>query len=147
MPGATVNLRTPVNGSCTGGILQTKTTNGQGFYLFDPLNPGNYCVEFVPPNICAGNTPAVFTQQNAGGAIAVDSDADPQTGLTDPVTLAAGQTNLTVDAGVYCPAKLGDRIWLDNNQDGNQNCTGVDTANPGQVIPNGTAKLHRAHVH
>ena len=99
------------------------------------MNAGNYCVEFVRPNICAGNTPAVFTQPNVGGGVAVDSDANPQTGQTGPITLAAGQTNLTVDAGVYCPTKLGDRIWLDNNQNGNQDCTGVDPLNPGQVIP------------
>jgi phage gp45-like len=70
-----------------------------------------------------------------GGDDAVDSDADPTTGLTGPINLTAGETNLTVDAGVYCPAKLGDRIWLDNNQDGDQNCSEVNLANPGQVIP------------
>ena len=36
-------------------------------------------------------------------------------GLTGSIILTAGETNRTVDAGVYCPAKLGDRIWLDNN--------------------------------
>ena len=103
VPGATVNLRTPdANNNCTGSVLQTRTTDAQGFYLFDQLNPGTYCVQFVPPNICAGNTPAVFTQANAGGNDAVDSDANAL-GLTGPITLTAGQTNLTVDAGVSCP--------------------------------------------
>lgn len=139
VPGATVNLRTPDGqGNCTGAVQQTTTTDGQGFYLFDNLTPVSYCVEFVKPNICDGTT-TFFTQANAGGNVAVDSDANPTTGRTGTVTLAAGQTNRTVDAGVYCPAKLGDRIWLDNNQDGDQNCSGVDPNNPGQVIPNGGA--------
>ncbi|MGB7815915.1 MAG: SdrD B-like domain-containing protein, partial [Methylotenera sp.] len=137
VPNTTVNLRTPDNqGNCSGGVLQTRITNSQGFYLFDNLTPGNYCVQFDKPNICDGNTaPAYFTKANAGGDVA-DSDANPQTGLTGAETLAAGQSNLTVDAGVYCPAKLGDRVWLDDDQDGNQDCSGViDPLNPGQVIP------------
>lgn len=131
VPGVTVNLRTPdEQGNCTGAIQKTTTTNSQGFYLFDPLAPDSYCVEFVKPNICDGAA-AYFTQANVGGNIAVDSDANPTTGRTGSITLAAGQSNRTVDAGVYCPAKLGDRIWLDNNQDGDQNCSGVDPNNPG----------------
>ena len=67
VPNATVNLRTPdANNNCTGAVLKSTTTNNQGFYLFDNLSPGTYCVQFVPPNICAGNTPAVFTDANAG---------------------------------------------------------------------------------
>ena len=103
VPNATVNLRTPdANNNCTGAVLKSTTTNNQGFYLFDNLSPGTYCVQFVPPNICAGNTTAVFTQANAGTNDTVDSDANAS-GLTGPVTLAAGQSNLTVDAGVFCP--------------------------------------------
>lgn len=142
VPGATVNLRTPVNGQCTGAVLMTTSTDSAGFYLFGGagnLFAGNYCVEFVPPaNFCGPNATPRFTQQNVGSDTA-DSDAFPASGRTAPVALAPGETNLTLDAGIYCPARLGDRIWLDNNLDGNQNCNGVDPANPGQVIPNGGA--------
>ena len=105
VPNATVNLRTPdANNNCTGAVLKSTTTDNQGFYLFDNLSPGTYCVQFVPPTICAGNTTAVFTQANAGTNDTVDSDANAS-GLTGPVTLAAGQSDLTVDAGVYCPTQ------------------------------------------
>lgn len=140
VPNATVNLRTPVNGLCTGPVLMTTTTDSEGFYLFGGagnLFAGSYCVEFVPPaDFCGPNVTPRFTLQNVGNDLA-DSDAFPASGRTGAVALAPGETNLTVDAGIFCPAKLGDRIWLDNNLDGNQNCSGVDPANPGQVIPNG----------
>ena len=139
VPGVTVKLGTPDSqGNCVAGPTST-TTNPQGFYQFDNLTPGNYCVQFAKPNICANNTPASFTQPNVGGNVVIDSDANPQTGSTGGVALAAGESNLTVDAGVYCPAKLGDRVWLDNNKDGDQNCSGFDPNNPGQVIPGGAA--------
>ncbi len=125
---------------CDGNsVSNTLLTDTNGFYLFDNLTPGTYCVKFEPPeNFCGPGVDAYFTTPNANGD-AADSDADPTTGLTGPIALTAGETNLTVDAGVYCPAKLGDRIWLDENLDGDQNCSGVVQANPGQVIPNGGA--------
>ena len=80
-----------------------QTTDANGFYLFDDLEPGTYCVEFEKPSdLCEFGDP-VFTAQNQGDD-ALDSDADPATGKTGPVTLAAGETNLTVDAGLFCPS-------------------------------------------
>lgn len=135
VPNAKVTLT-----DCAGNsVSNTLLTDSNGFYLFDNLVPGTYCVKFEPPeNFCGPGVNAYFTTPNANGD-AADSDANPTTGLTGPITLTAGETNLTVDAGVYCPAKLGDRIWLDKNQNGNQDCSGVDPSNPGQVIPNGGA--------
>ena len=40
--------------------------------------------------------------------------------MTGPYTLASGETNLTVDAGFYRPASLGDYVWEDLNRDGQQ---------------------------
>ena len=96
-----------------------------GNYLFPNLEPGQYCVQFIAPQICNG-APATFTKQNVGMNDAIDSDADPATGWTAPITLVAGQTDLTVDAGFYCPASVGDFVWNDLNEDGIQ-----DTGEPG----------------
>jgi hypothetical protein len=41
-----------------------------------------------------------FTTANQGGDDAVDSDANPTTGLTQTVTLESGENNLTLDAGL-----------------------------------------------
>lgn len=118
--GVTINL---YNGS--GTLLSTTTTatsNGQsGYYVFNNLNPGNYQVEFVLPSAEYG-----FTLKNAGADATKHSDADPATGQTSVFSLAQGEENLTVDAGLLrMPSvSVAGRVWLDANgngvQDGNE---------------------------
>jgi hypothetical protein len=95
----------------------TTNTNAAGFYLFSNLTPGCYYVKFATP---AGFTP---TSSNVG-ADATDSDAVG--GTTGNYTLASGETNLTVDAGFYKLAALGDFVWKDLDSDGVQ-----DAGEPG----------------
>ncbi len=90
IPGVTVNLY-----DCQGNPIASTTTDGNGFYLFDGLMPGDYNIEFVQP---AGYN---FSPQNVGGDDAVDSDADPVTGFTECTTLVSGETDLTWDAGLF----------------------------------------------
>jgi protocatechuate 3,4-dioxygenase beta subunit len=98
----------------TGDILKgTTTTDANGIYTFT-VAPGQYYVHFTTPN---GYTLTARAQGSNGAA---DSDADPATGRTPGVTLATGQSNLTVDAGFYQPVTIGDRIWVDTNADGIQ---------------------------
>jgi LPXTG-site transpeptidase (sortase) family protein len=78
-----------------GNQLATTTTDANGFYSFTGLTPGTYRVDFVPP---AGYT---VSPANQGVNDALDSDADPITGETANVTLAAGETNNTLDAGLF----------------------------------------------
>jgi len=72
----------------------TVTTDANGKYLFANLVAGAYAVQFVTP------TGYVLTPADQGADDAKDSDADTTTGKTPPVTLAAGTTNLTLDAGM-----------------------------------------------
>ncbi|MFP3898523.1 MAG: SdrD B-like domain-containing protein, partial [Dehalococcoidia bacterium] len=88
--GVTVNLY-----ACNGTPLDTTATNSTGYYLFDELMPGNYKVEFILP------TDYVFSPQNQGTDQALDSNADPVTGFSECVTLVGGESNLTIDAGMY----------------------------------------------
>ncbi len=99
----------------TGTAVGTRTTDASGNYLFTGLRPGTYTVGF-------STLPAdyVFTTKDAGGDDAKDSDADRTTGRTGPVVLASGDDNRTVDAGIYLPATLGDRVFDDANGDGIQ---------------------------
>ncbi len=112
LSGVTVNLLDSV-----GSVVGTQTTAAGGIYLFTNLSPGTYSVEFVKP---AGYD---FTLADTG-ADTNDSDANQTTGLTGPYTLAPGETNLTVDAGVVLKsianATLGDRVFLDVNGNGVQ---------------------------
>jgi choice-of-anchor A domain-containing protein len=74
--------------------IGTTSTDGSGRYLFGGLAAGSYRVRFMPP---AGLT---FSSPHAGSDAAKDSEADIGTGLTGCYLLPAGQTNLTVDAGL-----------------------------------------------
>ncbi|MCB9296611.1 MAG: carboxypeptidase regulatory-like domain-containing protein [Lewinellaceae bacterium] len=121
IPGVTVNLYEDANqdGVPDGAPIATDVTDGNGEYGF-PVDPGSYVVEFVTP---AGFDP---TGQDQGGDDTVDSDPDPNTGLTGTVTVNSGETDLTVDAGYYEPASLGDFVWSDTDADGIQ-----DAGEPG----------------
>ena len=94
-------------------VIGTTTSSVAGAYFFTNLLPGAYFVDFTPP---AGY---FFTVSNAG-ADATDSDPLPGTNRTALVALVSGQTNLTVDAGFYRPASLGDFTWEDDDADGQQ---------------------------
>jgi len=94
-------------------VEQTTTTAGDGNYLFEGLAPGAYQVQFDKP---AGTVYTVADQ----GSDASDSDADAGTGRSQTVVLNAGDDNRTVDAGVYAPVSLGDKVWEDKDADGQQ---------------------------
>jgi serine-aspartate repeat-containing protein C/D/E len=100
--------------TCAGTYLAQTQTNASGYYLFSNLNPGSYQVEFVLPG------GYVFSPRYQGANTAVDSNANTTTGRSDCVTLVAGETNLTIDAGMYQPAALGDFVWRDLDADGIQ---------------------------
>lgn len=106
-----------------GTKLDSTTTDANGFYLFDMLDPGDYYVQFkdIP-------TDYIFSPKDVATNNADDSDADVNTGTTAPVTLSAGQDYRDLDAGIYLPkASLGDRVWNDLDNDGIQDTgeTGV----------------------
>jgi len=87
--GVTVNLY-----DCDGNPVASTTTaddasGNAGYYLFDDLTPGCYEVEFVVPE------GYVFSPQDQGADDGVDSDANPTSGRTDPINLAAGETDQT----------------------------------------------------
>jgi SdrD B-like domain/Secretion system C-terminal sorting domain len=101
-------------------------TDQNGQYLFSNLEAGTYEVEFstVPGGL-------TFTQRNTPGDNGnnTNSDAVPVTGnpsvaRTTGITLAAGETDLTVDAGLFKPrAVIGNYVWADTNGNGVQEIT------------------------
>ena len=103
-----------------GNTIDTTTTDANGLYQFTGLTPGTYSVQFVAPG---GYT---ISPQNAGSDDTVDSDADTTTGITPQYTLASGENNPTIDAGLYQLASLGDFVWNDLNANGIQ-----DAGEPG----------------
>jgi hypothetical protein len=103
-----------INGIGDNLTAATTTTGPDGIYHFIGLTPGvEYQVQFSKP------TGYTYTGQDLGGDDAKDSDVNAS-GLSQIVTLASGENNLTIDAGVYQTASLGDRVWLDCNGNGKQ---------------------------
>ncbi len=99
-------------------VVGATVTDAYGYYLFEDLTPADYKVGFtLPANY-------VFTSNDLGGNDLTDSDPDVISGLTGLYTLLAGDSNMTIDAGIYQPqpitASLGDRVWNDLDQDGIQ---------------------------
>jgi len=100
-----------------GNPIAQQTTGANGSYLFDGLPAGTYSVRFELPF-----TNLVFTAQNVGGDDNVDSDADPITGQTAPITVSLGDRIDNIDAGVFEQeiirveqVVIGDFVWQDNN--------------------------------
>lgn len=110
-------------------IKYTRTGNNQegepGYYDFPNLPNGQYKVEFVYP------TDYEVTSINVGGDVELDSNIDSTTVagavdngpkksvMTDTITI--NNANITgVDAGLYKLASLGDKVWKDEDTDGNQ---------------------------
>ncbi len=117
--GVTVRLQ-----DCSGSVLATTTTGAGGGYVFSSLDAGNYAVRFVEPSGYSFSPP----NQGVEGQ---DSDADPATGLTTCMSIAANQTRVNVDAGLIADggggggggsgnASIGDFVWEDLNENGVQ---------------------------
>ena len=105
-----------------GTLITTVVTDDNGYYTFMNLTPGSYRLTFT--NLPEGS---LFTKQGQG-TTATDNDADA-TGKTALITLAAGEFNNTIDAGVVLQkAGLGDYVWSDTDGNGVQNATEMGMA-------------------
>ncbi|WP_341976424.1 SdrD B-like domain-containing protein [Microbacterium sp. LWO13-1.2] len=89
LPGVTVELIKD------GEVIATTTTDDRGRYVFDELPAGEYEVTFTLTE--TQQKVYVFTQQDAGSDDAIDSDADPSTGITQTIVLGEDNIHLTHD--------------------------------------------------
>jgi len=108
--GATVRLL-----DASGNVVRSVATGSDGSYGFAGLTPGTYQLQFAAP---AG---AVFSARDGGGDDTADSDVDPATGRTDPITVTSGQVVGNLAAGAYLPATIagsGNLAFLDGNGNG-----------------------------
>ncbi len=98
-----------------GEIVAVTTTDANGTYLFEDLVAGDYQVMFVAPNGYEFTTQSPDSPETANN----DSDADSN-GMTGVITLAEGEDQLNIDAGLVGPgtASLGDTVWYDTDKDG-----------------------------
>ncbi|YCM45720.1 SdrD B-like domain-containing protein [Verrucomicrobiaceae bacterium 227] len=124
LPNVSVQLK-----DSTGAVIATTTTDSQGGYLFTDLPAGDYFVDIVdgtiptgmtqtPPSTNAGSDFGNQDHSGANGYPVSIGGTMPWENLTadfgynhNPATDVNGGTNL---------AALGDRVWIDADQDGVQ---------------------------
>ncbi len=88
--------------------IDTTVTDIEGLFGFADLAPGQYRLRFIAP------TPTTeISPQSQGTDPSRDSDPDPVTGFTASFSLAAGEANTRVDAGM-----LETRIFIDGFDSG-----------------------------
>ncbi len=97
-------------------------TNSKGYYRFNKLEPyNNYIIQVILPDGYKFSSKHNSQAKNKD----YDSDINPDTGYTDSLEVSRGRYMFWVDAalklegtGNIKPASVGDKIWLDTNQDG-----------------------------
>jgi protocatechuate 3,4-dioxygenase beta subunit len=133
VPGVTVKLF-----NALGAVIATTVTDANGEYMFNGLAPGTYSVGFS--NLPSGYT---ITPANQGGSTLTDGNANPATGKTAAITLAAGEINTTIDAGLYNPnlGSIGGLIWDDKNADGIQDANEPPTSGLTVTLKDGSGNV------
>ena len=121
-----------------GELLASTITNPDGQYGFVNLPPGNYYIVVVAPD------GFLYTLPNQGNNDDIDSDVDPNTGISDLIVLNSGEFIDNIDAGlrgfvdvsltssVSPNVALPDQIvtiGLTVSNDGNFPATGISVAN------------------
>ena len=118
------------------GETHTTATDKDGKWSVDGLTPGvEYTVEFTPP---AGYQVTKTEQGEDRG-----KDSNP---LSSTVSLKPGENNTTYDLGLVKPASIGDRVWVDENENGIQDeneKNGVPNARVTVTAPEGVDEQPR----
>ncbi|MCG8484394.1 MAG: carboxypeptidase regulatory-like domain-containing protein, partial [Clostridia bacterium] len=117
--------------------IASTSTDAEGFYLFDELEVGEYKIEVIPP---AG---FVASEKNVSDDTK-DSDIDAETFKTDSITIASSNvSDLSLDAGLYQKAAVGDYVWEDMNSNGIQEATepGIEGIQVTLFLPDDSTKV------
>ncbi len=85
--------------------IQVDATDSSGFYLFPNIPPGLCKVTFFP------QLGYEFTSTDSGIDDTVDSDVDPATRMSGIYSILPGDSNLTVDAGMYLVGGTSSVLW------------------------------------
>jgi len=106
LPGIIVMLYNQIT-----GFVAQKTTGAGGLYIFNDVLPGNYYVRVLAPTGWDFTFPDI-------GSDASDSDIGSFNGAgTSAIfTLASGQNNSTIDAGLFRCSSIGSLVWYDTNR-------------------------------
>jgi len=81
--------------NCDEELIATDTTSEEGHYFFEGLDAGNYYLVFYAPDGYA------FSPQDQGDNDAMDSDPNPETGMTECFAIEEDVEDASRDAGLY----------------------------------------------
>ncbi len=98
----------------TGNTVVITSTNSEGRYQINDITPGEYYLQITTSDW-------LFAARNATQQSDLDSDFDPDRGITAVFPLKSREEKKEIDAGLYLPITLGDLVWHDLNRDGIQN--------------------------
>jgi len=120
---------------------KTVKTDADGLYRFDNLIPGMYYLVFDLPG-----ANYAFSPKNKGSDVTKDSDVteinSSVNGRTDDIQLQAGEHDMAWDAGMYKKGiqgehddqiKLGDLIWIEDDNDGDPSTGLISYPSAGSV--------------
>jgi hypothetical protein len=121
-----------------GSVVDSSVTDSRGFYRFTGLDSGTYTVAVAQSNFTHGGTLSGWeaSPKDRGSSDAKDSDGDPITHRSAPVTLAAAEQNRDIDFGFRKRGGHGQghdcepwgKDWkYDNHDRGRQNAPGSGT--------------------
>lgn len=97
------------------GITQTYTdiaTGQPGNYYFKDIRPGNYFIKIIVPAKYK-----VTLQGSANDELNSDINSE---GVSQIFTLSPNDAKYNIDGGIFLPGCIGNRVWLDTNQNGIQ---------------------------
>ena len=128
IPGATVTLFD----AATGTAVATTTTDANGNYLFTNVEPGNYYIGFTLSSSFENFVSSPANVMEGG----LDSDVSDANGLgtTDIFSVELNDVNLSIDAGYYMGATLGNTVWEDTENGIPNVLDGADLPVEGAVI-------------
>lgn len=150
--GIAVSLYGDLNGNGvidgTDSLLATVTTAGGGSYLFTDLAPGKYIVAFTPPAGFLSSTGSFGNPTSGKYEPGITTNVDNedhgtlvgskiQTKSVELFTSGnagnpddSNKANFRQDFGLFRPYSLGNRVWLDANNNGqiDKTETGIDGA-------------------
>jgi hypothetical protein len=95
------------------GLVESKTTDGAGHFVFEDVKPGTYFLKFK-----LNGDHFEFTTYQSGYDLAMDSDVNNNNGpgTTPWISIGPAQSSMDIDAGVYTCVTFTGMNWCDYNR-------------------------------
>jgi len=118
--GKSVNALAGATVSISGAdVEQSMVTGSDGRYSFAGLLPGAYQISVTVPEGQVAVEPG-DVRLSEGGMVSIMEDCEGLSARSGQITVRMGEDQLKLDIGSVLPGRIGDRVWLDLNENGLQ---------------------------